>query len=249
MSSRITCALDGNDVVVDEHLRVSFHRTIRVPDNHNAYALPPDLGKFPVHRVSNHSHTLPTSMVNKGGMFFPMYQREAMWIKFECSQPYLIEVYVGGVNAVSGAPPMDTFASKLQQIQTFTSTPEKSSRLRKLQDYILVPKQKWIDGFVNADGIVKQFVAMPAGSGYSAEAQITGQEVTGGLQFEVTPLRNFQIFVKTLTGRTRTLIVQNITTVHQVKSLLAQRDGIPAENQRLIYGGKQLEGKDTRRSG
>lgn len=50
-----------------------------------------------------------------------------------------------------------------------------------------MPDQKWIDGIAINAGKVRQFVAMPMGTGYSVEAQMTGEEVTGGIQFEFTP--------------------------------------------------------------
>lgn len=141
-----------------------------------------------------------------------------MWIKFKCQKSYLINIYCGGVNAVSRAPPTETFIQKLQQIQNYKESPKKSERLRKLQDYIVVPEQLWLDGFATADGIVKQFAAMPFESGYSVEAQISGQEVSGGLHFEVTPLNDiFRIHIRTLIGRALTLCVRENIAINGVK--------------------------------
>lgn len=52
---------------------------------------------------------------------------------------------------------------------------------------------------------------------------------------------SMQIFVKTLTGKTITLEVNDTDTIQSVKEKITQREGIPAEQQRLIFEGKELE--------
>ena len=77
--------------------------------------------------------------------------------------PCAIKIAAGKINAVSGKP----------------WKPELDGTER---DYVVVPEQPWLDGFCVAKDVVRQFVAMPLGSGYSVEEQITGKPEHGGLQ-------------------------------------------------------------------
>lgn len=155
-------------------LIVNFHRTLRLPDDNREYPLPPGLGNFPLSHVDDYANKLPAAWVEHGGVFFPMAQAEAMWISFASTYPFAVKVAAGKVNAISGQP----WTPELQKCTVGAE-----------QDYVTAPKQPWLDGFNVGQGVVRQFVAMPLGAGYTAEAQITGEEVHGGLQIIAMPLK------------------------------------------------------------
>ncbi|HLF88150.1 MAG TPA: hypothetical protein VI451_04340 [Anaerolineales bacterium] len=111
---------------------------------------------------------MPETWAEHGGVFIPMYQREALWISFRPRywKPNAVKVAIGKVNAVSGKP----WDSKLH--------PEEN-------DYLVCPPQPWLDGINAGEGYIRQFVAMPLGMGYTVEAQVTGEEKFGGIQILV----------------------------------------------------------------
>lgn len=171
-----------------------------------------------------------------------------MWINFKSLRPFAIKVFLGGVNAVSGEPTKEDSATMMRRLT-------KIAKDESIQDYIVTPAQLWLDGIASKSGFVRQFVAMPLGSGYSVEAQVTGQETTGGMQFLVVPTKHqptllrgaprpgtISIVVRTLTGKH--LDVHNLepkTFVYELKAFIQDAEGIPPDQQRLVCKGKQLE--------
>jgi hypothetical protein len=56
------------------------------------------------------------------------------------------------------------------------------------QNYVALPDQPWLDGINAGDGFIRQFVAVPLGSGVTVEGQVTGQETHGGVQLRAVGL-------------------------------------------------------------
>ncbi|KAH9923602.1 uncharacterized protein B0H18DRAFT_456208 [Fomitopsis serialis] len=79
-----------------------------------------------------------------------------------------VKVSVGGVNALTGTA--------------------QGMHNEGDQDYLPIHDsggQLWLDGICTSPGVVRQFVAMPLGHGYTIEGQITGKEEVGGMQIDV----------------------------------------------------------------
>ena len=151
-------------------MRIDFQRTLRIPDDDREYPLPAGLGRFPLRHVDDFAGRVPRAWIEHGGVMLPMYQSEALWLHFRGEYPFAVKIAAGKINAVSGEGWRDGLH-------------------RDPQDYMIVPEQPWLDGYCVEKGIIRQFVAMPLGSGYSAEEQITGEADYGGLQIEAYPMK------------------------------------------------------------
>ena len=90
------------DVHEDARCGIDFQRTLRIPDDNQAYPLPPGLGQFPMLHVDDHAKRLPDAWTKHGGVFLPMYQSEALWINFSGSYPCAVKIAAGKINAVTG---------------------------------------------------------------------------------------------------------------------------------------------------
>lgn len=202
---------------------IDFQRTLRIPDDNRAHKLPPSLGNFPLAHVDDFAAKLPAAWQKRGGVFLPMHQSEAMWIRFNSKYPFAVKIASGKINAVTGKP----WTPELNGPRTFgpgyagmlpprRRTPgvlggpyndgpfgdgpfgfpvtmsdnlAHYGKIEGEQDYLSVPDQRWLDGFCVSKGKIRQFVAMPMGEGYTAEEQITGEALHGGLQIIVYPLK------------------------------------------------------------
>ncbi|MDH4044467.1 MAG: hypothetical protein OEY20_10060 [Gemmatimonadota bacterium] len=157
---------------VHDEARVSieFQRTLRIPDDDREYPLPPGLGRFPLRHVDDFVANVPGSWIEHGGVMLPMYQSEALWVNFSGGYPCAVKVATGKIDAVTGK----------------TLRPGLG---RRPQNYVAIPEQPWLDGYCVEQGVIRQFVAMPLGAGYTAEEQITGEAEHGGLQVLVYPMK------------------------------------------------------------
>lgn len=156
--------IGGSALRLGDGLTITFQRTLRIPDDGRTYPLPPGLGAFPLRLVRDYAGRVPDGWAAQGGVFLPMFQREAMWVQLAGS-PHALKIGIGKVCAISG----ERWGEGLE---------------RKPQNYVVSGHQPWLDGIASGKGTVKQFVAMPLGMGYTVEGQVTGEERFGGIQLQ-----------------------------------------------------------------
>lgn len=193
-----TLTFDFSDYHPRATFSLDFQRTLRIPDDGRDYPLPPGLGTFPLEHVDDYAERLPAGWHERGGVFFPMYQAEAMWISFrrglgarwgvdDDAYPFAVKIATGKINCVTGEP----WSLELKRSPTDARREAgfEVRRSKQDQNYVVLPQQPWLDGYAIEKGVIRQFVAMPLGKGYTAEEQLTGAATWGGIQIVAYPLK------------------------------------------------------------
>ncbi len=204
------------EVHEDASFQVDFQRTLRIPDDGKDHALPPGLGAFPLRHVDDFAERVPGAWLKRGGVMLPMYQAEALWLSFGGQYPFAVKIATGKINAVTG----EEWTEDLH---------------RRPQDYVTTPRQPWLDGYCVKKGVIRQFVAMPLGSGYSAEEQLTGEAEHGGLQIVAYPMKR-KAYERHLGGMRR----RRSTEVYSL-GLKSVRACAPAPDMGLAPGGRMTQ--------
>ena len=176
---------------------IEFQRTLRIPDDGRDYHLPPGLGRFPLRHIEDYALEAHEHLKKRGGVMMPMFQADALWLNFSSlgqehtSLPVAMKIGAGKINAVSG----------LKWSEGISDDP---------QNYVVTPTQPWLDGFNVGKGVVRQFVAMPLGDGYSVEEQIDPESEVGGIQIEAIPMKQ-ELYKKMIAdhGSSKFLIARN----------------------------------------
>jgi hypothetical protein len=169
-------------------------------------------------------------------------EREAIWIRFKSTRPFAIKILVGGINAISGEPIIENFATALRRARLINEK-------KPIQDYAVIDPadngQLWLDGIAKLNGQVMQFVAVPSGSGYSVEAQIGNIDAVGGIQIMVTPIKRGPL-VSIIVDRLGSLVPVRLriplnATVYELMSKVAATTKTPAEQLGVLFKNRRLE--------
>jgi hypothetical protein len=172
------------EIHADAKATIDFQRTLRVPDDDSNYRLPPGMGQFDLRHIEDYADKLPSESVKRGGVLMPMYQSEALWIDFSGRYPIAVKIGTGKINAISG----ESWSSGIKHPRQVSEANSGKANQAK-QNYIVIPEQPWLDGYCSEEAFIRQFVAMPLGSGVTVEEQLNPGSEFGGMQIEAFPLR------------------------------------------------------------
>ncbi|KAK6530748.1 hypothetical protein TWF281_007588 [Arthrobotrys megalospora] len=173
-------------IVAGRQAIIQFHRRVqntldRANDCHGSIPALADAETLNVYNVSDFKTKLPLQMRKKGGYLVPMFQREIIELSFRSPpgkrvwepEEFALKVYAGSINVVSGK-----------------ETSDHTSANDSTQDFIVIPAQRLLKGVnINAD-TAQWFMVMPLTWGYTLEKQVVGDELIGGIQFEIAPKLN-----------------------------------------------------------
>ena len=148
---------------------IDLLRTLRLPEDEQQHPLPPDLGRFPLKRVDDLKSSVPPTWLERGGVLVPLYQAEALWIRFEGNYPFAVKLGTQGINALNGELWSDGLDAKNQ-------------------DYVVTTSQPWVDGYRLDGEALSQFTALPLESDHAANVQLSGHSDIGALRLLAYPL-------------------------------------------------------------
>lgn len=163
-----------------------------------------------------------------------------MSICFHSSRPFAIKVYAGGINVVSGERANGDMGTLLRR-------KEKVLRNESIQYYVVQSHdQGRLHNIGKLDGQMMQFVAILEGSSHSIEAQMTGNNHFGSLQFEVILQKNLKPNMITIgigdDLNTAFFNIMQYTLLQQVFERYRSHQDLRERNLRLFRRGKTILG-------
>ena len=192
------------DIDENQSLRISFQRTLRIPNDGHVYPLPPGLGNFPLRHIEDVALGDLEHRKARGGVIMPMFQTDALWLNFRYVHEFRTKTLRPRNTTVEGLKVLDTrrnvgsysevdlpLAIKVGagKINALTGQKWAPGLQGEPQNYLVTPDQPWLDGFNTGEDQIRQFVATPLGDGQSAEEQLDPASDVGGIQLEIFPMR------------------------------------------------------------
>lgn len=133
------------DIHPQAECHILFQRSFRLGEAGDPL-LGPGRGGYWPDPIDEYTGHLPLAWQRHGGVLLPMYQSEALWLRFFGEYPCAIKVAVGSTNGLTGKgwhPPL----------------------ARRPQDYLVTPDQPWLLGYFDEPGRLQQFVPAPLTAG------------------------------------------------------------------------------------
>lgn len=118
---------------------------------------------------------------------------EGVTVTFESTTPYYVRVYTKDANAISGKHVFHESIfrgsrdARRQRNMTRQNWQIKKHLEELSQDYIIVPAQKWLEGFTTWTGYLRRFGPAPFRYGTTTMQHLEGDVVSSSLRFEITP--------------------------------------------------------------
>ncbi|KKM91800.1 hypothetical protein LCGC14_1224910 [marine sediment metagenome] len=135
----------------------SIRKTKIVEIDKDAHILPPDYGPFPEYKVADY---LCPEAWSRDGFFIPVKEGQPLWIDLRGNNECACIISVQRLNPITGK------AANLKD--GLQKDPE--------QNYLTLPEQKWIDGYVN-EGKVYQFIITKKGEGLAVNEYLLPEDM------------------------------------------------------------------------